>query len=575
MARFEGEYLFAFLAGLFFIALFAWDRLNHRLDADRGHQRQQRFIELLAPSKLLRTAMYVRGWTVYFMLLSLFFFIICSVGEPLVTALLQPHFKQIGFENFDPASPAFPLVVSLFISGVLPHVPFLKRLEEHARRVTHRLVGIPDSFNDLTDALFEQRLSGPLDAAAAARIDETCKAANKALGERTNESQLRANMTKLLSLDWIGEGQNWPRKKIFNQFISISNEIRLQIEAINDDIDDVTARTNDPNQNQDTLAKRWKTVLSRLNSIADDVCALIAIYAENASGLPRSTPADPSERSPVSAQRNALREWILSARRWRDFSQIQFSLLLQNLVFVALALFLIGYAGAALGYLDYPGVEEVGLQRNVQIAVSWLFGTVILYGPTAIIGWGIRLRRIDNGDWPYLDAQDSDLRGVFPWGPYLLLFVCCYITALLSLGLFFLASAYFYATDETIAFRRFVQDGHWRPVFVYAVMGAIYASAMAVFFDLRDTHRSSLRNLLAVSAGFVLLLTMICWFASAYHFGDAWSIVLFHTMAALMFGLTVSLSTILTLRRLDASDRRREDLHKPQLVSSTLTETIA
>ena len=91
---FEGTYLYAFLTGLFFILLFAWDRLNQRLESDHTKSRQTRFVEMLSPSKLLRSAMYLRGWAVYSALLSIFFFLICSVGEPVFTVLLRPYFQE-------------------------------------------------------------------------------------------------------------------------------------------------------------------------------------------------------------------------------------------------------------------------------------------------------------------------------------------------------------------------------------------------------------------------------------------------------------------------------------------------
>lgn len=573
MGRFEGGHLVAFVVGLVFIALFAWDRLNRRLDVDQSHKRQQRFVELLAPSKLLRTATFLRGVAVYYGLLALLYLVLCSVGEPLFLAVLQS--EKIGYDGpLDSGSPIVPLLASLIIIGVLPPLPPFSFLEEHARRLAHRLIGIPDSFNDLADALYHHDLNGSaLDRTAAARIDQACAALRKALGGAENEAQFRGDLTKLAVLDWIGKGQVYPKSKVYNQFESIADEVRAQIQAIAEDIEDMVARTDQPQQDHAALARRWNAVLSRLNVVVDDVCALVAIYSENASGLPSaSTP-----------QMSALRDWILRARRARDFSQNQFALLLQNLVIVSVVLLALGFVGGALDILKYPGMEGIRwLERAPQVAFKWFLGSVCLYGPTALIGWAMRLRRIANGNWPYLGAGGRDngdedalsSAGVFPWGPYMLLFVCCYLTALLGLGLFYVADVVVSAPDQTLAMERFLREATWGPLIVYAVMGAIYASAMSIFFDLHDTHRASLSALFTTSSGLILALAGVAWIASLYHFRGAWGIVWFHTAAGAAFALTVSISTILTLRRLERIDRQREAIRKRRLGSPALAQAV-
>ncbi len=586
---FEGVYLYAFLTGLFFILLFAWDRLNQRLENDHAKSRQTRFVEMLSPSKLLRSAMYLRGWAVYSALLSIFFFLICSVGEPVFTVLLQPYVQGIGFDDLDPASPIVPLVVSLIITGVLPQFPLLNRLEELARRLTHRLVGIPDSFNDLTDALFEAPLDdSPMGSDSLARNDNTLRVASEVLGDRVDEERVEAAMIKIEALEWIGEGQSWPGRKITVQFKSISDEIRDRVNAVTEDIDDLIARAARQQdrgqvgaQDNGALAKRWEAVLTRLQSAADDVCAMMAIYAENARKLPRQSPADSRRVAGLANQHNALRQWILNARRGRDISQSQFAILVQNLVIVAVTLFLVGFCGSVLGYLNYPGVEGGWLQRAPETAFRWLMGTIFLYGPAAMVGWAMRLRRVDDGDWRYL----SDTQAVFPWPQYLLYFAICYATAIASLGFYFFADAYFRATDETIMMQRFLQGEQWQPAIAYAFMGAAYATAMAFFFDLRDKHHNSLRNMLRVSAGLIVVLALTCWFSSLYHFSESlanpdtadatWLIIWFQTFAAIVFGLVVSLSTKMTLRRLDRAEKWREAVRAKRLASPVQPEVHA
>lgn len=613
---FEGTYLYAFLTGLFFILLFAWDRLNQRLESDHAKSRQTRFVEMLSPSKLLRSAMYLRGWAVYSALLSIFFFLICSVGEPVFTVLLRPYFQEIGFHDLDPASPIVPLVVSLIITGVLPQFPLLNRLEEHARRLTHRLVGIPDSFNDLTDALFEADLdAAPMDGDSQRRTGNALRVAQEVLGDRLDEERVRAAMTKIEALEWIGAGQSWPGRKVTVQFKSISDEIRDRAQAVTEDIDDLIARAarqrnrqgdlgqgelergdlgqgdlgqeglqdfrQDRVLDQRALINRWEAVLTRLQCATDDVCAMMAIYAENARRLPRRAPAEPGRSGGLAAQHNALRQWIQSARRGRDISQNQFAILLQNLVVVAITLFLVGFAGSVLGYLRYPGVEGDWLARAPETAFLWLIGTIILYGPAAMVGWAMRLRRVDNGDWRYF----SDTQAVFPWPQYLLYFAFCYLAAAASMGFFFFADAYFRAADETIMLQRFLQEAQWRPTIAYAFMGAVYATAMAFFFDLRDRHNNSRRNMLRVSTGLVVVLALICWFASLYHFSPSlasdatashvWPIIWFQTFAAVVFGLVVSFSTVATLRRLDRAEKWRETVRAKRLASPVRPEVHA
>ncbi len=223
VSGFISEYQSSFILGFVFIAIFAWDRLNQADPAGPGTaDSRSRFFQFLAPSKLLRTAVLLRGWSVYVLLLGVLYTLLCFVGQPVIEVIIAPYVKETGFGDIVATSPSFPLIVSLITIGLLPRFPLLASFEEVSRRAAYRVIGIPDAFMELADALYVTELDpAELDPATREKIDLQVETAVAALQGSNEKAILRSLCTKLYF--WKAElanGQPWPGSAVVQRFES-------------------------------------------------------------------------------------------------------------------------------------------------------------------------------------------------------------------------------------------------------------------------------------------------------------------------------------------------------------------
>jgi hypothetical protein len=155
------EYFLSTVAGLAIIALFARKRLNTRVSEGDNSIRQKWFVDLLEPSKLTRRRIYLQAWLLYFCLLVILYSIVLLLAEPFLTIATAIGGESVGFSSTQPKNPIVPLIASLVLTGLIPQVFPISQIEEAVRDLSLKTVGIPQCFNDLTDALFDEEIPNP------------------------------------------------------------------------------------------------------------------------------------------------------------------------------------------------------------------------------------------------------------------------------------------------------------------------------------------------------------------------------------------------------------------------------
>lgn len=532
------DYFWSFLLGFAFIALYARDRLYVRID-EKDEQRN-RMIDLLEPSKLVRRKMFWRGLIIYFFLLSMIYVTLCALSHPLFPVIdrMWPEFWQVfGYDNNDgndmgAASPAIPLIVSMAVMGLLPQLPWVKRLEEIARRVTLRLVSIPDSFNDLTDALFYTDFDPEkLPTKSLELIDQTVAQMTALPQISTSPLITRKCIIKhQFFLKFMDNYEAWPETDVKREFQSIWADINERALALEKDLEDLIKRSELTDDNSDAateaLVGSWNVMAKRLRRIADDICALLAIYSENSRGLPKrrfaaGTTVETDQREHDEGLEE-LRQHIITARSASDQSQRQFTLALFSTLVACIALFVVGFLGSFLGvYTEFAAYEMTPLapvEENAQgrdpvllamaAGVLWLFGGALTYLPAALVAWGVRLKLDACGEWTDVYHFDN-MTYLQEVGFYCRVFWPAYMTALLCLGVLTVIAAATRAGDASVLSNWGLSWGDAFTLMTYSLLGGIYAVSLVRFFDISETVYAENRQIRLAHVRRLLVLTLV------------------------------------------------------------------
>lgn len=622
-------YDIAVAAGLACIGLFAWDRLNVRVADDANTLQQKRFIDLLEPSKFVRTRLFIRAWALYFILLSAIYFILCFLAEPLIAIAGVLGEREFGFDPtkaIDPtikaSDPAMPLIISLLITGLLPQFFLIKRLEEVARRLALRVVRIPESFNDLADAFFEVSVDHSI--LTKPVIEEIETSANVAALASENEldpERIKRALIKIHAFQlWIGEKKPWPGHNVFNQFSSLYRDIDQRAKAIVEDVQDLTERFRNSekpetladddasvqvssinkdakkpgeNDNNSILKARWIELAKRLEIVTDDVCALIAIFSENAPKLPGS-PILASlsfQKSPfITADKNEqqnLRAYILKSRKKKKDDNIEFSWLIITTSILSIIMLLIGFIGGSFKLLDYAEIQGEGINRNLDIGLAWLYGSLIIYGPSAIFAWNWRTQANKQGRWlDELNEKKSEQNSennafVIFLQLYGSLFIRSWVVSSISLCFLFFVQCYFRTNDSSQVLIEFQRSNQIWAALLFGCLGAIYATGMVRLFDLRDLNLLWSGSALEKRRGFGVAVTVSCSLfigcaiASLLFFAATSGTVdldakivktaLYQASSAGIFGAAASTVTILAFSRVNKIHVQRLEIHSRRI----------
>lgn len=589
--HFQGTYLWSFIAGAVFLGLFARERLNMRLENDKAAVRQQRFIELLKPSKLVRTVIFTRAWFTYVFILLFMYLTFCVTAEPIITLTLGTQFAQIGFSDVNPTSPSVPLLVSLVMTGFLGSVPLINRVEEIARRLSLRMVGIPESLNDLTDSMFDIDLDeAAFRDADIAEVKECLELAVQALGpdhvdiHTFNQSLLKINAF----LHWFSRTAAWPGTNLFDQFNVIWSEIHDKSLIVQDDLNDLRERTreaDDPTR----YAARWRKLIQRVISTADDVCAILAIFSENAISLP-GAPVLPEAGSIHERQQNAMRKFIIASRRARDESQVQFTWLISILFLTSALMFIVGALGGGLEMLYYDSIEGEQWARAAPTGVAWLLGTVVTYGPAVILSWWLRTRSNLQGNWVDYLVEERHGKFLTCIELYMPMFLLGWLASSFSLTVLFYLQAYFTSVDPTVVWTTFNKDNRALAGIAFGCLGGVYCVGMMRFFDYRELTKRSQNRKQWMAGGWLITIFLVvglaltCLLASVLFFmvtrdptfpnavNEMWITTGFQAAAAAVFGGSTGVGTVFALRSLDRADQKREETQRKRLELATKLE---
>ena len=496
------------------ILLFAHDQLNRPLVADPDARRRARLLEMFAPAQLRNQAIFLRGYLFYALLLLMAFTLASALGGSVLRSLTGGGAAGEGA--------VAPLGVALMMVGLLPRAPFLDKLEERFRLLAYRLVGVPATFYEFTDALLRveldadaisERLVGPADAA---RLRAVLSRAETVFGPGPVNDRFAQGAMKLFAFRaWSANPDGWPGWATRSAFRRFEIEIAPRVDAVVEDLEDLALRPQAETRLRvvgaaarapapatpeaaglDRLLPeehRWRALAGRVAEAAEDACALCALYAEKA----RERPTDDN---PVSEVLRGLIE--RAERRKSGGASPLMDVLIRMLLTLAAAMFVVGWFGQSAGFLDYGGVS--GARAGMLYAV----GVLVLYGPASFQAWSARQEAARRSAWRNAFAEDD----VFPTLQYLGLFLGAWAVATASLGGFILFERIRWGMAEPFApaaLRSLLAQAA-----AYGAMGGWHAIMMALAQDLCAAAADRPRRVLQVTLAHAGGLAALCWLAA-------------------------------------------------------------
>lgn len=162
---FSQNFVAAYVVGGIFLLLFCVDRFDEPVKTGS-------FVETLVPRHLATHAEYLRTFLIYYVIMWAIYTLLTLIG-PSVLQLLQPDTE--GFTGLTDISSQgdpfrqdlskedyptwFPLAVVLVLAGAASsRYPFFNTIELIVRRLTHRIIGIPDGIQSLAESLNRARI---------------------------------------------------------------------------------------------------------------------------------------------------------------------------------------------------------------------------------------------------------------------------------------------------------------------------------------------------------------------------------------------------------------------------------
>lgn len=430
---FSHNFIAAYVAGGIFLLLFCVDRFDE--PAKKGS-----FVDTLVPRHLATHAEYLRTFLIYYAIMWAIYTLLTLIG-PSVMELLQPETE--GFTKLTEISPNenpfkdnlnkedyptwFPLAVVLVLAGAASsRYPFFNMIELIVRRLTHRIIGIPDGIQNLAESLNRARID--LSALSKNEVEFIKSKYSAVTGEDLGDIEDYYNQAEIQG----GVLINWIRLQfLYNVIENKQRDLPRGFDtAILRSYDSMWMQTKSavheltPKRISESLADNTDetdfTDRDRTNRTREDVDnTLHDIHAIIAACVAQNV----NHEDDLSEIMKALR-LVTPPKRNLDFSQAFISAFVIVFIFMFLVVFATPLIIEFIGFTPSPLFP---LDHNK--ATSWATSTVFLHGASAIAVLSYRNKLGEK--WLKMRIRDTSI----PASQYLWVMIRAYCAATIGLGI--------------------------------------------------------------------------------------------------------------------------------------------
>lgn len=463
----EMDFFIAYSCGLVILVLFCIERFNQSTNEEGS------FVEALVPRAVSNGFQYIKAFVTYVTILFAVYTGLSIVGPHLLDALglVYPTAgftkgAQMASDAKDALSPEplvvppwVPLAILLILTGGATHFRVLNQIEFFARRLTHRLIGIPQDVERLAQNIRDRRVNldglSDLDKdyliALYKQVFPDEEGTLEHIDERVANNDMLRRWLRLCFLSHMIESKDLSRDfevTVRNDYEHVWKNIQKAITSLQRDPEQLRLIFEGAAMLEGADQKRRTILIDQVNRSLLDMHALIAV------GL------CPMRRDASQVQK------VTEALKLVE-GPIEDSALLNRVLFALIALF--------FGVLAFVYVA----QGDPITALRWATGAFMLHGAAAISAWRyFEIRDLKNA---WIPMRFSALQ--IPTLQYISVSVRGYLFGLAALTLW-------HTLDSLIslgALPRLTAELIWIPA--YASVGIMTAFWVAYDFDI--VHRSA------------------------------------------------------------------------------------
>jgi hypothetical protein len=430
---FSNNFIIAYVAGGIFLLLFCVDRFDEPV-------KKGSFVETLVPRHLATHSEYLRTFLIYYVIMWAIYTLLTLIG-PSFMQLFQPDTQ--GFTRLDDLNAMkdpfkseidredyptwFPLAVVLVLAGAASsRYPFFNTVELIVRRLTHRIIGIPDGIQHLAENLNRAQINlAALSESEAAFIKSKYHSVTGEVLDDINNYYEHAGKKGIVLINWIRlnflfniiENKQRELPRGFDTAILRSyDSMWMQVKSA---IYDLT-----PRRVTDSLVEHTEdtdyTDRERTNRTREDVDnSLHSIHAIIAACVAQSV----NHEDDLARIMKALR-LTTPPKTHLDFSQAFVAAFVVVFAFVFLVVF------ATPLIIDYLVDDPSGsFPRDKGDAFSWATSTIFLHGAAAVSA--LRYRQKLGKRWQKMRIRSASV----PATQYVWVMALAYVAATIGLGL--------------------------------------------------------------------------------------------------------------------------------------------
>jgi len=392
----QTDFLVAYACGLIILILFCIERFN--LPTNTGGS----FIEALVPRAVSNGFQYTQTFVVYVTIMAVVYTGLSAVGPHVFAAIgvidASAPFPEGGtppdVSSFLAPAPVVvpawvPLAVLVILTGGATHYRMLNQIEFWARRLTHRLIGIPQNVESLAANIRDRRINLDMLSGSERKLlisaynqvtqadAETMDAVSDAI--TTNDALRR--WLRLTFIHHMMEAKDLPAGFgviIRQEYSPVWADINSSLAALRSEPEQLRLIVAEPIGLSGTDRDRRAIVIARVDETLHDLHALIAV------GL-----------CPVYKKTARVKE-ITDALRLKP-GEVEDNTLLNRVLFALITLF---FGVLFLVYL---------MRGDPLTAIQWASGAFLLHGAAALSAWRFYQKRARAKEWEPLQPSEGRL----------------------------------------------------------------------------------------------------------------------------------------------------------------------
>lgn len=475
--NFGWDFIGAFLLGGIVLVLVCIERFSQPVKNERS------FISTLLPEHLASKQDYLKAFSVYLFIMLTIYTLASLIGPNAYKAFKLANDANAGYSpalnasangpthvfmkfKSTPAPAWMPLLVMMILSGMSTNYKVFTFIELIVRKLTHRIIGIPDSIEELAEKLQLSKIDIPAlkkndREFIQRRFEYATGRPITDLGKYYDEVERADPIRRWVRLQFLYDRLE-NRRQAIGQFIEVGmlqhysniwNEIKLAVlrladkkglERINRDM---ASPEGSPNRD------KTQAIESKIDETLHNIHALIAAAIARRCHSARSI-----------AQAMAALGLCSEDTEKKDFVNA----VIAGIFLMTVLVFLIVFITSKLKGL-LPSDVYAALPTRPYDSFMWATGALCLHGSAALVAWHYQESRLKKKNWIPLDIRQFKI----PSKQYLFLALRVYVCATLSL--FF----WYWATEllKPGPFKGLSVEEIWIPLFGFVgVITGIYVA---------------------------------------------------------------------------------------------------